>query len=63
MDKAVEAVVNRRLAAENEHRMKETLAELHPDCVFEDFAVGKTYRELAEAETYYRYCGMRSISR
>jgi len=54
MDKTLEAVVNRHLAAENEHRMKETLAELHPDCVFEDLPLGKTYRGLGEVETYYR---------
>jgi len=36
MDKTLEAVVNRHLAAENAHRMRETLAELHPDCAFED---------------------------
>jgi hypothetical protein len=41
MDKTHEAVVNRHLAAENAHRMQETLAELHPDCVFEDLPLGK----------------------
>jgi hypothetical protein len=34
MDRALEAVVNRHLAAENEHCMKETLAALHPGCLF-----------------------------
>ena len=55
MDKTLEAVVNRHLAAENVHRMEETLAELHPDCVFEDLPLGKTYRGRAEAEKYYRF--------
>jgi steroid delta-isomerase-like uncharacterized protein len=54
MDKTLEAVVNRHLLAENEHRMAETLAELHPDCVFEDLPLEKTYRGRAGAETYYR---------
>jgi steroid delta-isomerase-like uncharacterized protein len=54
MDKTLEAVVNRHLAAENAHRMEETLAELHPDCVFEDLPLGKTYRGRVGAEAYYR---------
>jgi steroid delta-isomerase-like uncharacterized protein len=54
MDKALEATVNRHLAAENEHRMQETLAELHPDCLFEDIPLEKVYRGLAEVESYYR---------
>jgi steroid delta-isomerase-like uncharacterized protein len=54
MNKALEIVVNRHLAAENEHRMKETLAELHPDCLFEDLPLNKVYRGLAGAEAYYR---------
>jgi steroid delta-isomerase-like uncharacterized protein len=54
MDKTLEAVVNRHLAAENQHRMHETLAELHPDCVFEDLPLGKIYRGRAGAEAYYR---------
>jgi len=55
MDKTLETVVNRHLAAENAHRMEETLAELHPDCVFEDLPLGKTYRGRAGAEAYYRF--------
>jgi hypothetical protein len=54
MDKTLEAVVNRHLAAENQHRMAETLAELHPDCLFEDLPLSKTYHGCAGAETYYR---------
>jgi steroid delta-isomerase-like uncharacterized protein len=54
MDKTLEALVNRHLAAENGHRMEETLATLHPDCVFEDLPLGKTYRGRAGAEAYYR---------
>ena len=49
MDKTLEAVVNRHLAAENLHRMQEMLAALHPDCMFEDLPLGKTYRGRARA--------------
>jgi len=38
------ALVDRHLAAENEHRMDDTLATLHPACVFEDMAMPKVYR-------------------
>lgn len=55
MDKTPEAVVNPHLAAEDQHRMAEAPAELHPDCVFEDLPLGKTYRGRAEAEVYYRF--------
>jgi steroid delta-isomerase-like uncharacterized protein len=54
MNKELEIVVNRHLAAENEHRMEETLAALHPDCLFEDLPLNKVYRGRAEAEIYYR---------
>lgn len=47
--------MNRHLAAENAHEMEGTLAALHPDCVFEDLPLGRTYRGLEEVETYYRY--------
>ena len=50
MDKALEAVVNRHLAAENEHRMEETLAALHPEYLFEDLPLEKTYHGRAGAE-------------
>jgi hypothetical protein len=55
MDKTLEAVVNRHLAAENAHQMEETLAALHPDCLFEDLPLGKTYRGRPGAERYYRF--------
>jgi hypothetical protein len=54
MDTTLETVINRHLSAENAHRMEETLAELHPDCLFEDLPLGKTYRGRAGAEAYYR---------
>jgi hypothetical protein len=55
MNKTLEAVVNRHLAAENAHQMEETLAALHPDCLFEDLPLGKTYRGRPGAERYYRF--------
>lgn len=54
MDSAIEALVNRHLTAENAHRMEETLATLHPECVFEDLPMGKVYHGLLEVEKYYR---------
>jgi steroid delta-isomerase-like uncharacterized protein len=54
MNRELEALVNRHLAAENEHEMEGTLATLHPECRFEDLPVGKVYHGLAEVETYYR---------
>jgi steroid delta-isomerase-like uncharacterized protein len=47
------ALVDRHLAAENEHRMEDTLATLHPDCVFEDMAMAKVYRGRVGAREYY----------
>ena len=47
-------VVARHLAAENEHRMEDTLATLHPDCVFEDVAMGLTWNGREGAREYYR---------
>src|SRR5262245_23024076 len=47
------ALVDRHLAAENEHRMDDTLATLHPACVFEDMAMPKVYRGREGAREYY----------
>lgn len=47
-------LVNRHLAAENAHRLDETLATLHPDCVFEDVTLGLEYRGREGAGRYYR---------
>ncbi|PZR93141.1 MAG: hypothetical protein DLM68_01370 [Hyphomicrobiales bacterium] len=54
MDKTMEALVNRHLAAENEHRLEGTLATPHPECKFEDLPLGRVYHGLSEVETYYR---------
>lgn len=34
--------------------MEETLATLHPDCMFEDMALGRVWRGHAGAREYYR---------
>ena len=47
------SLVDRHLAAENAHRMDDTLATLHPACVFEDIAMAKVYRGREGAREYY----------
>src|SRR5262249_24288419 len=49
------ALVDRHLAAENEHRMDDTLATLHPACVFEDMAMPKVYRGREGAREYLHH--------
>jgi steroid delta-isomerase-like uncharacterized protein len=47
-------LVARHLAAENAHQLEETLATLHPNCLFEDMALGLEYRGREGAGEYYR---------
>jgi steroid delta-isomerase-like uncharacterized protein len=47
-------LVGIHLQAENAHRMEETLATLHPECVFEDLPLGVTYRGREGARQHYR---------
>ena len=47
-------LVAMHLAAENAHRLEDTLATLHPDCIFEDMALGREYRGRDGAAEYYR---------
>jgi steroid delta-isomerase-like uncharacterized protein len=47
-------LVARHLIAENAHQMEETLATLHPDCLFEDVTLGLEYRGREGAGEYYR---------
>ena len=63
MDKTLEAVVNRHLAAENQHRMAETLAELHPDCLFEDLPLSRLIMGAPEQKPTIGSGGMLLISR
>lgn len=48
-----QALIRRHIAAENAHRMEDTLATLHPDCIFEDVAMQRVYRGHAGAREYY----------
>jgi len=49
-----QACLLRHLAAENAHRLEETLATLTEDCVFEDVALQRTFHGHAGAAEYYR---------
>ncbi len=46
-------VLDRHMQAENARDLDATLATLTPDCVFEDLALGRTYRGRDEAAEYY----------
>lgn len=49
-----QAMLLRHLGAENAHDMPGTLATLHEQCVFRDFATGQTFPGKAGAERHYR---------
>lgn len=49
-----ESLVNRHLTAENKHHIGETLATLHPECVFEDLPLGLSYIGRSGAAEYYK---------
>ncbi len=51
---ALEQLLQRHIAAENAHDMQATLDTLHPECLFQDIALGETYRGRDGANTYYR---------
>jgi steroid delta-isomerase-like uncharacterized protein len=51
---ANQALVRAHLTAENQHLLDETLATLHPDCVFEDLPLGLAYHGKAGAAEYYK---------
>lgn len=50
----LQALIRRHVEAENSHRMEETLATIHPDCVFEDVPMQRVFRGHAGAREYYR---------
>ena len=54
MNQALADLVRRHLVAENAQDMEGTLATLHPDCRFEDFATGQTWRGRDGATQHYR---------
>lgn len=47
-------LVARHLEAENAHKLEETLATLHADCLFEDMALGRRFHGRDGAAEYYR---------
>jgi len=47
-------LVARHVAAESAHDMAGTLATLHPECVFEDLAMGRVWRGHDGATDHYR---------
>lgn len=48
------ALLDRHLTAENAHELDATLATLTPDCVFEDFALGRRWEGHDGAADHYR---------
>jgi steroid delta-isomerase-like uncharacterized protein len=48
------ALLDRHMRAENAREMQATLATLSEDCVFEDLAIGRTYKGRSGAAEYYR---------
>ena len=54
MNPDLAALVRRHLEAENAHDLEGTLATLHPECAFEDFATGQRWRGHAGAADHYR---------
>lgn len=54
MRSKLELLLRAHVEAENAHRMDETLATLHEQCVFEDIATGQIWRGRAGAEAHYR---------
>jgi steroid delta-isomerase-like uncharacterized protein len=45
--------VRKHLQFENAQDMEGTLSTLHPECVFEDLPLGKTYKGIEGARRYY----------
>lgn len=48
------ALIQRHVEAEGAHRMEDTLATLHPECVFEDVPMQRVFRGREGAREYYR---------
>lgn len=53
ISKEYSQLLARHLAAENSHKMEETLATLTSDCIFNDTALGKTFHGRQGAAEYY----------
>jgi steroid delta-isomerase-like uncharacterized protein len=54
MNQTLADLLGRHLAAENAHDLEATLATLHPQCRFDDFATGQTWHGRAGAAAHYR---------
>jgi ketosteroid isomerase-like protein len=49
------SLVRRHLEAENDHDLEGTLATLHPECRFDDFATGQSWFGHEGAAAHYRH--------
>src|SRR5258708_17560327 len=54
MNPDLPALIRRHLEAENAHDLPGTLATLHPECRFDDFATGQIWFGHAGAAAHYR---------
>ena len=52
--KAQGDLIARHIAAESAHDMPGTLATVHPECIFEDLAMGRVWRGHEGATDHYR---------
>jgi steroid delta-isomerase-like uncharacterized protein len=50
---ALTALIRRHVEAENRHDLAATLATLHPECEFTDYAMGRTFLGLDGARAHY----------
>lgn len=54
MDEAIANLIRRHLQAENAQDLPGTLATLHPECRFDDFATGQTWHGHDGASAHYK---------
>jgi hypothetical protein len=54
MNQTLADLLRRHLTAENAHDLDGTLATLHPECRFDDFATGQTWHGREGAAAHYR---------
>jgi len=50
----LQALIQRHVEAEGAHRMEDTLGTLHPECLFEDVPMQRTFSGRDGAREYYR---------
>ena len=51
---SMQALIQRHVEAEGAHRMDDTLATLHPECLFEDVPMQRVFHGREGARQYYR---------